>query len=129
MVRSNRGRGLQAIVGAGPIGLAVLVLLKELFGPSQIDIIGRGQSRPDVAKILGADATLSDLELEPGVIQSRKALTGGQGFDTVVEAVGSKEAFEVSQVLVASGSTIATLGIMVTNVICILSTCGIAISR
>ncbi|KAF5866996.1 hypothetical protein ETB97_006841 [Aspergillus alliaceus] len=47
------------IIGSGPIGLVALVTLKKLFGPSQVAVIGREQSRLDVAKGVGVDHTLS----------------------------------------------------------------------
>ncbi|KAE8393648.1 chaperonin 10-like protein [Aspergillus alliaceus] len=72
------------IIGSGPIGLVALITLKKLFGPSQVVVIGREQSRLDVAKGVG-------------------------GFDAVIEAVRSKEAFETAQALVAPGGTIASL--------------------
>ncbi|KAB8235507.1 chaperonin 10-like protein [Aspergillus alliaceus] len=47
------------IIGSGPIGLVALITLKKLFGPSQVVVIGREQSRLDVAKGVGVEHTLS----------------------------------------------------------------------
>ncbi|KAL2864260.1 putative zinc-containing alcohol dehydrogenase [Aspergillus lucknowensis] len=100
-----------AIIGPGPIGLAALSMLKSLFGPALVVVIGRGKSRLDAAKAAGADHTLSTLDGIGELTERSNALTGDRGFDVVIEAVGSKQAFEISQALVAAGGTIATLGV------------------
>ncbi|KAE8148367.1 alcohol dehydrogenase [Aspergillus avenaceus] len=109
----NGGVGMGSsvvILGAGPVALAVLLLLKKLAGPSQVVVVGRGQSRLGVAKMLGADHVLTCLDGDAQVVKSAKALTGNRGFDVVIEAVGLTEVLETSQALVAAGGTIALLG-------------------
>lgn len=100
-----------AIVGAGPIGLAALVMAKRLYGPAQVSVIGRGQSRLTVAAELGADHTFSSLQGSKEVVSAAMKLTNGLGFDVVIEAVGTVDSFEMSQALIGAGGTIASLGV------------------
>ncbi|KAL2813935.1 alcohol dehydrogenase [Aspergillus cavernicola] len=102
-----------AIIGTGPIGLMILQMARNLFGPAITVVVGRGQPRLDTAKAMGADHTLSVLEGgEEAVISSALGLTiGNRGFDVVIEAVGTKESFGIAQGLVGAGGTIASLGV------------------
>lgn len=100
-----------AIVGAGPIGLAALVMAKRLYGPAEVTVIGRGESRLAVAAKLGADHTFSSLQGFQEVVTATTKLTNGLGFDVVIEAVGTAESFEMSQALIGAGGTIASLGV------------------
>lgn len=97
-----------AIVGAGPIGLATL-LTARFFSPGQIIMIDRDENRLTVAKKLGADVVINNAGRDP--VAEIKALTGGAGVDAVVEAVGTPEAFELCEELVAPGGTIANVGV------------------
>ncbi|KAH8431980.1 putative zinc-containing alcohol dehydrogenase [Aspergillus melleus] len=100
-----------AVVGPGPIGLAALMLVQRLFGPSQVVVIGRGESRLRIAKSLGASHTFSSREGLESAVQAAIEANGGTGYDAVIEAVGSKESFELAQMLVGAGGTIASLGV------------------
>ncbi len=97
-----------AIVGAGPIGLATL-LTAQFFSPGKIIVIDRDANRLETAKSLGANDTI-DAGTE-NVIEKVHALTGGLGVDAVIEAVGTPEAFELCQELVAPGGRIANIGV------------------
>lgn len=97
-----------AIVGAGPIGLATL-LTAQFFSPGKIIVIDRDTNRLETAKSLGANDTI-DAGAE-NVIEKVHALTGGLGVDAVIEAVGTPEAFELCQELVAPGGRIANIGV------------------
>jgi len=96
------------IVGAGPIGLATL-LTAQFFSPGKIIVIDRDLGRLETAKRLGAsdivDAGKDD------VAEKVRALTDGVGADAVIEAVGTPEAFELCQDLVAPGGRIANIGV------------------
>lgn len=100
-----------AIVGPGPIGLAAMMFAQKLFGPSQVVMIGRGESRLRTAKDLGATHTFSSRESLKDAVQAAIGVNGGIGFDSVIEAVGTKESFELAQMLVGPGGTIASLGV------------------
>lgn len=97
-----------AIVGAGPIGLAAL-LTAQLFSPARIIMIDLDEARLAVARRFGATDTINS-----GARDAAAALmemTGGRGADTVIEAVGVAATFELCQLLVAAGGTIANVGV------------------
>lgn len=97
-----------AIVGAGPIGLAAL-LTARLLSPARIIMIDLDEARLAVARRFGASDTINS-----GTCDAAAALmeiTGGRGADTVIEAVGVAATFELCQLLVAVGGTIANVGV------------------
>src|SRR5262245_56727207 len=74
-----------AIVGAGPIGLAI-VLTAKLYTPGKIIAIDLADSRLEKARELGADVTINSGR-EDAVGRVLQA-TGGLGVDAAIEAVG-----------------------------------------
>jgi alcohol dehydrogenase len=96
------------IVGAGPIGLATL-LTAQFFSPGKIIVIDRDANRLEAAKRLGASDIVD--AGKDGVVEKVRALTDGLGADAVIEAVGTPEAFELCQELVAPGGRIANIGV------------------
>jgi alcohol dehydrogenase len=97
-----------AIVGAGPIGLAAL-LTAQLYTPSEIIMIDPDDNRLAVSKKLGATQTINNSK--ENAIERIKELTGKKGVDTVIEAVGIPETFELCQALVGPGGRIANIGV------------------
>ncbi|HUO02127.1 MAG TPA: zinc-dependent alcohol dehydrogenase family protein [Rhizomicrobium sp.] len=97
-----------AIVGAGPIGLGAL-LTARFFSPGQIIMIDRDDNRLTMAKKLGADVLINNAVGDP--TDRIKALTGGKGVDAAIEAVGTPEAFELCEELIAPGGCIANIGV------------------
>jgi alcohol dehydrogenase len=97
-----------AIVGAGPIGLAA-VLLARLYSPSQIIAIDLETARLERARQFGADATIQSgvEDVKARVIE----LTGGAGVDVAMEAVGIPETFELCAELVKPGGRVANIGV------------------
>lgn len=97
-----------AIVGSGPIGLAVL-LTAQFYSPSEIIVADLDDSRLGVARSLGATATVnsSDGEAAEKIMQ----LTGGRGVDVAIEAVGVPASFVVCEDIVAPGGVIANIGV------------------
>jgi alcohol dehydrogenase len=96
-----------AIVGAGPIGLAA-VLTARLFSPSQIVVVDRDASRLAVARSLGATHAI---EAAADAGERILALSGGEGVDVAVEAVGVPETFDLCQQIVAPGGRVANVGV------------------
>src|SRR5208283_1761381 len=89
-----------AIVGAGPIGLAAL-LTAQFYSPAAIIMIDLDDGRLEVARRFGATQTVNSAD---GKASERvKALTGGVGVDTAIEAVGVAATFLLCQDLVAPG--------------------------
>ncbi len=97
-----------AIVGAGPIGLATL-LTAQFFSPSEVIMIDLDDYRLEVAKRLGATATIKGNNSE--VIKKIMQMTDQKGVDVAIEAVGSPEAFDICQAIVAPGGHIANIGV------------------
>ena len=97
-----------AIVGSGPVGLAAL-LTAQLFSPAQLILIDQDENRLRVAKSLGATHTINSAGGKTAEIVL--ALTGGQGADAVIEAIGLPATFELCQALVAPGGRIANIGV------------------
>ena len=97
-----------AIVGAGPVGLAAL-LTAQFYSPSEIIMIDIDDNRLEVAKRLGATATVNSSDGKASEQVMR--LTGGRGVDTAIEAVGIPPTFQLCQDVVAPGGIIANIGV------------------
>ena len=98
-----------AIVGAGPIGLAAL-LTAQFYAPAEIIMIDLDDSRLEAARTLGATRTLNAADAKATVAEVM-ALTGGDGVDTAIEAVGVPATFVLCEDLVAPGGVIANIGV------------------
>ncbi len=97
-----------AIVGAGPIGLAAL-LTAQFYAPYEIIMIDPDDNRLSVAKKMGATKTINNrVEM---AVEKVLSFTHNKGADTVIEAVGIPETFELCQSLVAAGGVIANIGV------------------
>lgn len=97
-----------AIVGSGPIGLAAL-LTAQFYSPAQIIMIDLDDNRLAVSRKFGATATINSGD---GDVPAKvKALTGGLGVDTAIEAVGVPATFELCEAIVAPGGVIANIGV------------------
>jgi alcohol dehydrogenase len=102
-----------AIVGAGPIGLAAL-LTAQFYAPTEIIMIDLDDNRLEVARRFGATHTINSGDGK--ALEKIKALTGGRGVDTAIEAVGVPATFLLCQDLVAPGGIIANIGVHGTKV-------------
>ena len=97
-----------AVVGAGPIGLAA-VLLSRLYSPGLIMAIDLDDSRLERARQFGADVTIrSGVE---NVVERVMELTNGAGVDVAMEAVGIPATFELCTELVKPGGRVANIGV------------------
>lgn len=97
-----------AIVGAGPVGLAVL-LTARFYSPSDIIVIDLDDNRLEVARSFGATETVNSSQ--GSAIQRVMELTGGAGVDVAIEAVGVPETFDICQSIVTAGGRIANVGV------------------
>src|SRR5271166_6489151 len=97
-----------AIVGAGPVGLAVL-LTAQFYSPAEIFMIDLDDKRLAVAKKLGATTVINSTDGHAAhhVLE----LTGGAGVDVAIEAVGVPATFAICQAMVAAGGRIANVGV------------------
>jgi alcohol dehydrogenase len=97
-----------AIVGAGPVGLAVL-MTAQFYSPAAIFIVDLDEKRLAVAKQFGATTPInsSDGHAAYHVME----LTEGAGVDVAIEAVGLPDTFDICQAIVAAGGRIANVGV------------------
>lgn len=97
-----------AIVGSGPIGLAAL-LTAQFYSPAEIIMIDLDDNRLRLSRKFGATQTINSSD--GNAAEKVKALTGGRGVDTAIEAVGVPATFLICQELVAPGGVIANIGV------------------
>lgn len=97
---------LVLILGAGPIGLALIEVVKAKGArPVITDVL---DSRLEFAKQLGADTLKADDTLLKNVLK----ITNGEGAPVVIEATGNAKAMESTVDLVAPGGRIVILGLV-----------------
>ena len=97
-----------AIIGAGPIGLAVLITA-QFYTPAAIIMVDVDDNRLQVAGSFGATHTINSSNEDPfGKIMS---LTNSRGVDVAIEAVGIPATFELCESIVAPGGHIANVGV------------------
>ncbi|WP_225182442.1 zinc-dependent alcohol dehydrogenase family protein [Pectobacterium aroidearum] len=97
-----------AIIGAGPVGLSVLIT-SQFYSPAKIIMIDMDKSRLEMAKQLGATHTINPQSDDYASIC--KELTDGYGVDVAIECVGIPETFEMCQEIIAKGGRIANIGV------------------
>ncbi len=97
-----------AIVGAGPVGLAVL-LTAQFYSPAAIYMIDLDDKRLAVAKKFGATALINSADGH--AVHHVLDLTEGAGVDVAIEAVGVPATFDICQAIVAAGGHIANVGV------------------
>jgi len=97
-----------AIVGAGPIGLASLMTV-QFFSPTDVFVVDTDDSRLETAKSLGATAIINSQK--QNAVERILQLTEGQGVQAAIEAVGIPDTFDICQKVVASGGSIANVGV------------------
>ena len=97
-----------AIVGAGPVGLAVL-LTAQFYSPAAIFMIDLDDKRLAVAKKFGATTLINSADGHAA--HHVMELTEGAGVDVAIEAVGIPATFDICQAIVAAGGRIANVGV------------------
>lgn len=97
-----------AIVGSGPIGLAVL-LTAQFYSPARIFMIDLDDNRLAVATELGATTVINSAD--GNAVSRLLELTGGDGVDVAVEAVGTPAAFDICQGILGVGGRLASVGV------------------
>ena len=99
------------VQGAGPVGLASMVLAKEA-GAYPVIVIGGPKDRLDVAARFGADLTI-DIEAVCDADERREQVleaTEGRGADAVIECVGEPQAVVEGWELCRDGGRYLVLG-------------------
>ncbi|HMR05927.1 MAG TPA: zinc-dependent alcohol dehydrogenase family protein [Polyangiaceae bacterium] len=97
-----------AVVGAGPIGLSV-IMTAGLYGPSRVIALDIDDNRLEFAKTFGATDSVNN-----GAANWRDqvmAMTDGLGVDVAIEAVGIPATFDMCVSLIRPGGTVANVGV------------------
>ncbi|MGW3598671.1 zinc-binding dehydrogenase [Streptomyces sp. NPDC005167] len=96
------------VVGDGAVGLCAVIAARRL-GAEQIILMGRHTDRTDLGREFGACEVVAERG-EEGVARVRD-LTGGDGVEKVIEAVGTRQALETAFGAVIDGGTVSRLGV------------------
>ncbi len=92
------------VIGAGPIGMLHMILLKERG--LKVIITARTKAKLDIAKKMGADIAVEAEKLTEAV----KDFTNGLGVDAVIECTGQLEVWKASLNYVRRGGTVILFG-------------------
>jgi threonine dehydrogenase-like Zn-dependent dehydrogenase len=96
------------VQGAGAIGLTALELYK-IGGAKQVIVCDVVDNALEMATKLGADAVVNSAKVDP--VAAVKDLTGGEGADVVVEAVGGMApTFAADITMAARGGRVLVIG-------------------
>ena len=96
------------VIGDGAVGL-LAVLSARLLGAERIILMGRHRARTELGREFGATHVVS--ERGPEGIEAVRAATGGPGAPVVIEAVGTRAAYDQSVGVVRPGGTISRVGV------------------
>ena len=96
-----------AIVGAGPIGMSVL-LTAQFYSPAKIYMIDIDENRLQLAKKFGATDTInsSTEDVAKKILSETK-----DGVDVAIEAVGAPATFDICQQIIRPGGHLANIGV------------------
>lgn len=97
-----------AIVGAGPIGLAVLITA-QFYTPAEIIMVDIDDNRLHIAKNFGATQIINSNN--ENALEKILSLTENKGVDVAIEAVGIPATFELCESIIGSGGHIANVGV------------------
>ncbi len=97
-----------AVVGAGPVGLSV-IMTAGLYGASRIIAIDLDDNRLEIARSLGAtDLVNSGSDDWHAQVMD---MTDGLGVDVAIEAVGIPTTFDMCVSLIRPGGAVANVGV------------------
>ncbi|MFG2421487.1 zinc-dependent alcohol dehydrogenase family protein [Streptomyces sp. NPDC048448] len=97
-----------AVVGDGAVGLCG-VLAAHRLGAGRIIALGRHQVRTDIARRFGATDVVADRG--EAAVEAVKELTGGQGAQAVLEAVGTEESMRTAISIARDGGAVGYVGV------------------
>ncbi|MGV8979448.1 MAG: zinc-dependent alcohol dehydrogenase family protein [Cellulomonas sp.] len=97
-----------AVVGAGPVGLAV-IMTAGLRGPARVIAIDLDANRLELARTFGATDTVNSAEID--WLEQVVALTDGLGVDVAIEAVGLPSTFTMCIDMIRPGGHVANVGV------------------
>ncbi|MBT1035381.1 zinc-dependent alcohol dehydrogenase family protein [Canibacter sp. lx-45] len=96
------------IVGAGPVGMGVL-LTAQLYSPGSIIVADMNENRLKMALEMGATHVINPAKDDLGELIAQ--VTGGRGVDVAIEAVGLPATWELAAAHVKEGGNIAVVGV------------------
>lgn len=96
-----------AIVGAGPVGMGVL-LTAQFYSPARIVVIDVDDSRLEMALKFGATDVINSTRQDP--VKELMAMTK-DGVDVAIECVGIPATFDVCQKVLRPGGHLANVGV------------------
>ncbi len=99
--------GIVAIFAQGPIGLMATVG-SRLRGAGRIFAVESVAKRQQLARKYGADEVIDFTSVDP--VERILSLTGGQGVDTAIEALGTDSTFQQAIHVTRPGGTISNVG-------------------
>jgi alcohol dehydrogenase len=97
-----------AIFAQGPIGLCATAGAR-LRGASKIITVDSIDKRLEISKRMGADVGINFKNSNP--IEAIMELTGGQGVDVAIEALGTQQTFESCLRVIRPGGVLSSLGV------------------
>jgi len=97
-----------AVVGDGAVGLCGIIAA-HLLGAKQIIALSRNLARQALAREFGATTIVA--ERGKAAIDKVLALTGGIGFDAVLECVGTDEANQTAFAVARPGAIVGRVGV------------------
>jgi alcohol dehydrogenase len=97
-----------AVVGAGPVGLAV-IMTSALYGAARVISIDLDANRREQAHKFGATHDVD--AAAPDWREQVMALTDGLGVDVAIEAVGIPQTFDACLKIVRPGGNVANVGV------------------
>jgi D-arabinitol dehydrogenase (NADP+) len=99
------------VLGAGPTGLLLAQLIAS-GGASSVTVAAPSQFKLDRANQLGIDAVVRiDRDDAEGNLARLRDVSGGRGYDVVVEATGSTKVAELCVPLTRNGGTVLVYGV------------------
>lgn len=101
-----------AIVGAGPVGMGVL-LTAQFYSPARIVVIDVDDARLEMARKFGATDTINSSRQDP--VKALMDMTK-DGVDVAIECVGIPATFDVCQKVLRPGGHLANVGVHGTSV-------------
>ena len=102
-----------AVLGAGPIGLMAMAVLREL-GAAKVFATAGGfnKVRMDLAKKMGADMVLSAKQEGEGLVKKIIEETDGNGVDVAIEMSGDPNAVKQAFEMLTPGGRVSLLGLL-----------------
>ncbi len=99
--------GTVCVFAQGPVGLMATVGAR-LQGAGLVIAVESNPTRQELARYYGADVTVDPTQAD--VVQHVRTLTGGQGVDSAIEALGAEVTFQNAISVTKAGGTISNAG-------------------